>query len=283
MDTLDIVTPLLRSDYDRYKLQLRTLQEFWKIPGQFHVLVHKTEAGSWLDELAMLDPRIELHFQEDMITPLAVNLSGWYVQQLAKLAASAIVRSEVYLCLDADTVLGRTVTLVDLAPNGKPLYHIMPLRHCSHLQHVEASAVVLQYSFGQLQQMSEMSSKLMRVGVVAALQMQLENVYKCAWDVALVRAFVVAGLAWCEYPLYHVELERTGMLAALHTPITTSLNGSYFWDEGQHTKWHLALQGAGPFVLCGSKAGLSAHWVRGRLVERFPFLKDVQLTTDTRA
>jgi hypothetical protein len=38
-------------------MQLRTLQEFWKILRQFHVLVHKTEAGVWFDELASLDSR----------------------------------------------------------------------------------------------------------------------------------------------------------------------------------------------------------------------------------
>lgn len=279
-NTLDIVTPLLRSDYDRYKLQLRTLQEFWKIPGQFHVLVHKTEAGSWLDELAMLDPRIELHFQEDMITPLAVDLSGWYVQQLAKLAATDLVQSAAYLCLDADTILGRVVTLQDLVPNGKSLYHVMPLRNCTHLQHVEASALVLQHPFVHLKQMSEMSTKLLHTATVRGLQRTLETLYSCAWDAALVCAFVDVGRAWCEYPLYHVELERTDTLTICHTPVTTSLNGSYFWDKGQHTKWRPLLQGAGPFVLCSSQAGLSAHWVRDQLAQKFPFLRELKFTTD---
>lgn len=270
---LDVVTPLLRSDFDHYKLQLRSLQEHYKIDGTFYALVHRNEAdATWVTWLQSLDPRVKVLYQEDLLHPSAVNLSGWYVQQLTKLAMASVVTADAYICLDADTLLGKPVTYDDLAPGGLPLYNCVSaaVRTPLHVAYIQHSALMMSFPYRTLEYVSEWSTKIMRVDTVKSLQAHLVDSYEMAWDAALVMAFLRNGRLWGEYLLYHIELERTASLHK-HTCVEHSLNGAYFWDRGQHVNWTLDAMGPGPFILAGSKGGLSAYWVRERLSDMLPF------------
>ena len=280
---IDIVTPLLRSDFNRYKLQLRTLQEFWKIPGNFIVCVHKSEASiPWVSALQALDPRIKVYVQEEMICESSRDLSGWYAQQLVKLAAGIkLVETPFYLCLDADTLLGRTITYGDLVEDDAfPLYFAVPRTEANahrNAQEIADSAncvgLVAAPKF-----ITEWSTKIMRVDIVKSLLARITVLFEAPWDVVLTAAFVEKGWRWGDYLLYHVEAERLQQVTAMHACVPYSLNGAYFWDKGEHRKFDPAALSYGPFILAGSKGGLSAHWTKRRLVPFYPFLADVGLS-----
>jgi len=280
-NAIDIVTPLLRADFNRYKLQIRTLQEFWKVSGVFCVCIHRAEATpEWMLDLQALDSRIKVHIQEDLLCESSRDLSGWYIQQLVKFAAGIkLVETLFYLCLDADTLLGRPVTYADLVEDDCPLYfaQVRDKENAIRNAHeIRDSARCVAFEAAPTY-ISEWTTKFMRVDIVKSLLARIAVVLEGPWDEALTAAFVDKGWRWGDYLLYHAEAERLQMLTVAHACVPYSLNGAHFWEKGDHPKFDPATLDNGPFILAGSKGGLSAHWTKRRLVPFYPFLAEVDL------
>jgi Family of unknown function (DUF6492) len=138
MQTIEVVLPLKiharvdASDLDRFStLLLPSFDRFFSCKDRLKFLLVVPDGDllavtGRIQELGRSDIRVVC---EDSLCPTLKGRSGWYKQQILKLAAAKLVSSNYYLVLDADIILKRPAKLQDLFPTEKPI-----------LQKVKASA-----------------------------------------------------------------------------------------------------------------------------------------------
>ena len=117
--TIDAVLPLLARDHGRFALLRQSLNRFWQ-GGTIHVIVRAEDMGRTRDLIGE-DQRFHIANQESLMGGIIGDPPGvgWWTQQILKLAASQVVRSEFYLTLDADCLLVRNVSREALVRNER--------------------------------------------------------------------------------------------------------------------------------------------------------------------
>jgi len=117
--TIDAVLPLLARDHGRFALLRQSLNRFWQ-GGTIHVIVRAEDMGRTRDLIGE-DQRFHIANQESLMGGIIGDPPGvgWWTQQILKLAASQVVRSEFYLTLDADCLLVRNVSREILVRNER--------------------------------------------------------------------------------------------------------------------------------------------------------------------
>jgi hypothetical protein len=130
MQTIEVVLPLKiyaragASDLDRFStLLLPSFDRFFSCKDRLKFLLVVPDEDllavtGRIQELGRSDIRV---ICEDNLCPTLKGRSGWYKQQILKLAAAKLVSSDYYLVLDADIILKRPAKLQDLFPTGKPI------------------------------------------------------------------------------------------------------------------------------------------------------------------
>jgi hypothetical protein len=112
------------SELDRFStLFLPSLHRFLRSEGCFSLLliVPAQDLSAVRKRLKKLDRSEVRVICEDDLCPALKGHSGWYKQQILKIAAAKLLSSEYYLVLDADIILKRPTDLDDLFPSGKPI------------------------------------------------------------------------------------------------------------------------------------------------------------------
>lgn len=120
-----IVTPSHLGDLDRCRLLVESVRTFCRIPACHYVVVSRREHAAFaplassntrLLELESLLPetlRPDPRHRDRWISATNRPISGWVIQQLAKLAFAAQTTEDVIMCVDSDTFFVRPF---DLAP-----------------------------------------------------------------------------------------------------------------------------------------------------------------------
>lgn len=86
--------------------------------------------------------------ENDILSTAERRLSGWHKQLVLKLRSDAVVQTDPFCTLDADTVILRPITVADLLSDGEPILYFNrdPYTHSHHryeLVRVRALAEVL--------------------------------------------------------------------------------------------------------------------------------------------
>ena len=230
---MDIVIPLLAFDLDRYlRLQRPTFERHYADLGTTWMIVRPEDvlevehATAGLAGVIVVDER-------KLVPELAVARvvrrelrREWYLQQLIKLAAVAVVDTEFALVLDADVVAIRSVADSDLVVEGRALRHREPL--ATHPRWVTQAAEVL--GVGPLDYSAAVTPSVLAREAVRLLACYAErSVRPRDWQVraaSLVpgigsrlstwRGRLLAALPWTEFQLYDTFLVRSGAFDRFH-------------------------------------------------------------------
>ncbi len=293
---IDAVLPLVLKDAQRAELLFASLAQNFSGLRQIWVVCPDAQVRSIKARFTTLNLPFELRIEPELsIVPefsLKVRQSGWFRQQMIKLAIYEHVESDLYLTLDADVVCSRRVTAEQLAGNGKGAcfrfefpeqaywykqvedvlrikvphlgisHNVTPaLLHRAGVQavrqHIEAMIACSQYSRG-----------LRGIKQRWHLFKSVKHAHYAAW-----RIFLVAGRPWTEYALYYSLLEATNCFNDYHT-LTDCIY------DIQRSLWHAsdsqipvawdpkpAFSGDGPpwFIVAQSNTGISAEKIQQRL------------------
>ena len=161
------------------------------------------------------------------ITDGRFDATGWFVQQLVKLAIAETVETDFYITLDSDVICMKRVGYDDLVENGRAVTNIRqedvhPDWYTSAerilgvprsgLTHGVTPAILSRNAVLRLQEF--LAKKVGRgaraLGAVLPRGSRLRDLV-CSW-----RSHLLRNTPWTEYSLYHTFLESSGIFDRYH-------------------------------------------------------------------
>jgi Family of unknown function (DUF6492) len=295
---LDAVLPLTLKDAERAELLFESLDKnftglrrIWVVCPDAHraELAERYRARSYAFEL-----RVE---SELLVVPefaLKLRQSGWFRQQMIKLAIFERIESELYLTLDADVVCTRPVSAEELIGTGRGACFVS--QQSIHDYWYERVEAVLRVRASRRGISHNVTPALLHKRAVEDLRSVLEDKiargeysrgargWKQRWHLALTRrhknyaawrVFLMAARPWTEYALYYTFLETTGRFERYH------FYAPYCLYDVERSLWHAengelpsdwdpspAFAGDGPpwFLVAQSNTGVGVEAMRNKLV-----------------
>lgn len=296
--SIDAVLPLIFRDLERAEFLFESLtkkfsglRKIWIVcpDAQVEQISARLKNRSFPFEIT-IEPELKI-VPELVLRP---KLSGWFRQQLIKLAMFDKVQSDLYLTLDADIVCTRTLTADQLMGDGKGACYISP--ECKFENWYARARDVLDLKNQGPSVMHNVTPALLHRGAVADLKSVIEEkISKGKYSRGFKRAmrqkwllwrlrkdntyapwriFLTAAFPWTEYALYYSFLEATGRFDQYHS------RTDYCIYDIEHSLWEAkdtlvpedwdpspAFRGEGPpwFIVGQSNTGISAAAIRERL------------------
>ncbi|MGB5136646.1 MAG: DUF6492 family protein [Prochlorococcaceae cyanobacterium] len=228
-------------DLGRAHLLLRSLERQLQSSDIREVLVvtRDDEASLIQERLKRSHPGLPLQFLRETLlcplfaeNPLTVNLwprrnTGWFRQQLIKLAAYQHVTSEFYMVLDADVIFVRPFRGHDLILGKQALFGTITadaLRRLFLDEVADHEINVRRHRIGQAESVLALKRPEAHQGyfysetpvvlsthIVAAMASHLEHTWHNEWQRVL-----IDNLPWTEFNLYGVFAEASAMLDKHH-------------------------------------------------------------------
>lgn len=224
---------------------------------------------------------------------LKLRQSGWFRQQVIKLAIFERIESEIYLTFDADVVCARPVSAEQLAGSGRGACFLIQQDDFDYwYKRVEQ---VLRVHAPRRGVMHNVTPALLQRRAVGELRDALEakiargeysrglRGWKQRWhisrtrqqpDYAAWRVYLMAARPWTEYALYYTFLETNGRFEHYH------FYAPYCIYDLDHSLWYAAngelpgdwnpapaFSGEGPpwFLVAQSNTGIDAAVMRRKL------------------
>ena len=222
--TIDAVLPLVRDDLDRARILLASLDRYFSILGNLWIVTPDEDEDSVRAAFGDADRRFVIAESSlvSAVDTLDVRPSGWFVQQLIKLAIADVIDTDFYLTLDADVicigsasiddfiVAGRAVTNRRTGTQFEPQWYdwaerVLDLPR-SRFVHGVTPAVLSVDAVRALQ--SFLGAKWGRDPTTPSYAAESER-----WQ-----RYLLSNLPWTEYTLYFSYLEATGSYDAYHFP-----------------------------------------------------------------
>jgi hypothetical protein len=253
---LDAVLPIVAADCERARsILLPSLERCYADLGTLWVICPAGDAPAV--RAALRAPRLEVIDEEALVPELAAQrrlgfprVSGWFKQQVLKLAAAELVRSEFFLTLDADVFAVSPWCDRDVLRGGRALrqrdkleyypewlawaarvLQCPPLDYQPGLTPVILSREVLKLLAAWVERHVTPGSKRWRVA-------RLAGVLGARWRLTSWRGRLLASLPWTEYALYDTFLEREGLFDRFHfLPDDTLLLGNGVWRAEAFDTW----------------------------------------------
>lgn len=296
--SIDAVLPLILRDMERAEFLFESLAKKFSGLRKIWIVCPDAQVDQISARLKGQTFPFEISIEPELkIVPeltLRPKLSGWFRQQLIKLAMFDKVDSDLYLTLDADIVCTRNLTADQLIGNGKGACHISS--ECKFANWYSRARDVLDLRNHGPAVMHNVTPALLHRGAVAELKGVIEEKiskgkysrgFKRAmrqrwllWSLrknnkyASWRIFLTAAFPWTEYALYFTFLEATGRFEKYHS------RTDYCIYDIEHSLWEAkdtllpedwdpspAFRGEGPpwFIVGQSNTGISAAVMRERL------------------
>jgi len=293
---IDAVLPLVLRDCERAELLFDSLARNFTGLRRVWVVCPDAQYAEFVERYRTRQQPFELRVESELrVVPefaLKLKFSGWFRQQLIKLAMFERVESDLYLTLDADVICSRAVTVEQLAGSGRGA--------CFVLQQNE-----FRYWYDRVEQvlrirapcrgMHNVTPALLHRGAMLELSKTLDEKIargeysrgirglKQRW--ALLRAstgrgyagwrvYLAAARPWTEYALYYSFLEASGSFDRYHfyAPYCLYDDERSLWaakDGELPDNWDPspAFLGAGPpwFIVAQSNTGIDADVIRRKL------------------
>lgn len=295
--TIDAVLPLTARDAERAELLLDSLQQNFTGLRRLWIICPDAQAAELRERYAQRKLPFDIHVEPELsIVPefrLKLRLSGWFKQQLIKLAMHQHVAGTLYLTLDADVVCARPVTAEQLLGDGRGACFVFDKPEYAYWY--RRVAQVLRLRGGFYRGTHNVTPALLNVQGVAQLRAGIEQRIhagrlsrglrglKQFWFLrrtrrdarfAPWRVFLAAARPWTEYALYYSFLETSGSFDRFHV-----LAPRCIYDD-ERSLWHAsdgrlpaqwdpapAFSGAGPpwFLVAQSNTGISVADIRARI------------------
>jgi len=217
--------PVALKNYGRVYSMLATFLQMFRQADLHEFLIicpdHEVPVLQKLVSLLTQDARYQVLAEStlcpDLVkgrNPRTRRLSGWYVQQLLKLAVAARITTPFYLTLDSDILCCRPFHYGDLVRDGRAVNAIETIDDYNRIYTPKfarqemavkidrqiGSERILGWQRGPLQRHSSFSETpvVMHAGQVQQLTRHLEQRYHMPWQAALSQN----SLTWTEYTLY---------------------------------------------------------------------------------
>jgi hypothetical protein len=294
---IDAVLPLTLRDAERAELLFDSLTKNFSGLRRIWVVCPDAHYSQLFERYRTRQQPFELCVVSELrVVPefnLKTKLSGWFRQQLIKLAIYDRIEGDLYLTLDADVVCTRAVSAEQLVSSGRGA--------CSVLQQddfrywYERVEQVLRVRSPRRNGMHNVTPALLHRGAMQELRQALEEKIarheysrgirglKQRWflfqsrknpDFAAWRVYLAAARPWTEYALYYTFLEARGSFERYHfyAPYCLYDGASSLWsaknaelpDDWDPAK---AFVGEGPpwFLVVQSNTGIGADVVQRKL------------------
>ena len=279
MNKISAIVPVAPWDLNRSQLLFKSLKKFFD-PGSLETLyITFPDRQKMKDILALLklDFPVEVMTEEDLIPASDYSIfkkrKGWLRQQIVKMYISSRVKTEFYICLDADVLCFRQATYADLIKDDRPGMNLEPKTW--HKYWWDASLKVLKMPDPGTSYGMSSSTNIFITAEVLSLMEYLEKIYGKSFIRTLLNWFWTNtykfGREWTEYKLYwlYIELHQK---SGLYDPRNKIL-GNSIWkstkvvDEALFREIFDPLQ-EGYFTVCQStrvKDDVIAHFSRQEL------------------
>lgn len=294
---IDAVLPLALRDASRAEFLFESLKLNFSGLRRIWVICPESQLGEIKGRFSSLSLPFELCIESELkIVPefgIKVRQSGWFKQQLIKLAIYKHVESDLYLTLDADVVCARPVSADQLLEEGrgrcalqysndfvywyKRVWAVLSLKNKNYrgvhnvtpaLLHRKA-VMELKDKIDQMIWAGKYSTGWRGIKQRWHLWLNRKSVIYAPW-----RIFLVGARPWTEYALYYTFLEANGKFDYYHYYSDTCLydieRSLWAANNGElPDQWNPApaFEGVGPpwFLVAQSNTGISAEVIRERL------------------
>ncbi len=276
--SVDAVLPLRLADCDRFEILKRSLKRFFMDLGTCWVVTPDNEFEAIRSRIR--DSEYSVVPQTSVVPELEHHkpISGWFVQQLLKMAVADRMSSDFYLALDADVICTRNVRSSDLIKGERAL----GMRYVgdTHRNWYEWASRVL--GVPRSRWTHAVTPVLLNTQVVLALQGYLAQRDGSApgpvshflpgnssqrkptsnW-----RTYLLRNLPWTEYALYFTFLEALGIYEEFYTHGPICSNS--VWDKRAFASWRAEESFVGQrtffFTVVQSNTGVSVPDVWDRV------------------
>ncbi len=294
---LDAVLPLTLGDVARADLLLESLAQNFSGLRRIWVVCPDAQHAEIAARYAKRQLPFELCVESELkVVPefaLKLRQSGWFRQQMIKLAIFERIESDFYLTFDADVVCVRPVSVEHLVGSGLGACFLIKQNEYDYwYKRVER---VLRVRAPRRGVMHSVTPALLHRGAVNELRCNLEEKiarseyshglrgWKQRWylsgsrmraEYAAWRVYLMAARPWTEYALYYTFLEANGSFERYHYYAPHSIY------DIERSLWHAtnnelpadwdpapAFSGDGPpwFLVAQSNTGISAEIIRNKL------------------
>jgi hypothetical protein len=266
-NTIEAVLPLHGHDHARFALLRLTLDRFWN-GGTIHVIV-RPEDMLMTHAVLGQDHRFQLVNENLLLGNSMFRLPAglsWQTQQILKLAASSLVKSDFYLTLDADCLLVRNVSRQGLVRNNRGLVGYDKSNHREAWY--QASLRILDLTTSMPERSVSVTPFVLHTETVRALTDHMAILAQerkvPSWQVMLLHR-----RGWTEYTLYHLFAIAEGLWDAHHELEGSRLIGPSIWFKDDTEKWDASKAFGGKrqfyFVVVQSNTDIDPDWVKSRV------------------
>lgn len=261
---MDAVLPLTLRDTERAKILLLTLCRFFPDMDRLAVFSPPGEVAKIQSSLHGLHPNISFSSELKIAPEISLSgKSGWFKQQLVKLAFAEHSPSPFYLTLDADVLCVRPTTESDLVREGRAVAQLRTFRAHHARWYPRAKRILELEPSGRAH---GVTPAVLSKNGVRALATFLETKTETHWRLHLAKNF-----PWTEYALYHTFLE--GMKIWNDHHYEGEIYGNCAWTTGPGWKsWQpeKSFLGSGPpFSVVQSKLKIPPAEISAKIA---PFL-----------
>ncbi len=215
MNKISFIIPIAPWDYTRSRFLFKSLDKFFvpeDIGKVFVTFPDKNTMLKLIQELKLKFP-VEVMTEEDLIPPkdyyVFKRRKGWLRQQIVKLYISTLIKTDFYLCLDADVLCIKPVGVNNLVINGKAGINIEPKSW--HNEWWKASQKVLKIPDPGTTEGMSSSTNIFITEVAIDLINYIENLYKKSFTRVLMNWWWTNTYKfkreWTEYKLYWLFVE----------------------------------------------------------------------------
>jgi hypothetical protein len=294
---LDAVLPLTLRDAERADLLFESLALNFTGLRRIWVVCPDAQVTAIKDRYDALQLPFELCIESELnIVPefdLKIRQSGWFRQQVIKLAIYERVASNLYLTLDADVVCTRPVTATQLIADGRGA--CFTFEFPEQVYWYKRIEDVLRIKAPRLGTSHNVTPALLHRDGVRALRTHIEDMIshgrysrglrgiKQRWylftskrqpNLAKWRVFLMAARPWTEYALYYTFLEASEQFEQYH-----QITRQCIYDM-ENSLWHAkdgklpgnwdpakSFSGEGPpwFLVAQSNTGINVHTIRQQI------------------
>lgn len=298
---LDAVLPLRRCDHARFTILDRSLRRNLRDLNRCWVVTTDAEHG----ELARLIPddiyRVipesavipEIGFYRRLYRLLRTtafvtwcmngrfDTTGWFVQQLVKLAIAARIETDFYLTLDADVICLKPVGHDDLIRDGRAVTNTSEIdRHPDWYAHAERILGVRRSGLthgvtpalfnreAMLRLHALLGTRISRgaraLGALFPRSSRPVNLIR-SW-----RSHLLRNTPWTEYSLYHTFLESAGLFDRYHIrreddAIYDNANSIWNVQDFRDDAFEAFMNGPAYFLVVQSNTEIPADTVREKI------------------
>lgn len=254
---LDVVIPVCSSDFYRFKILAASIQKFWKIDGNFFLIV---PSKSYKLFKSHFGKRFEI-IPEDALIPYIefTKTSGWYRQQAIKLSAWPILTTDNFLVLDADCFLVRDTEEDYFVKDGKSGINLAEPGGGSWDEWYVESAKLLGTLKPALQ--TPVTPSMLNRNICKLLEqriIELSNYYEKPW------IWLLGREGWTEYTLYHCWAEYMNVWDLYHYRTDYALAEECVWkveDFKYFNASDIFKNKKAAFTLVQSCTNIPAEWI----------------------